>query len=43
MRVILRIDCSGGKIKLGLTIWHVVYHFEGLPLQMSNVELWFLI
>ena len=32
MRVIRRIDGigGGGKIKLGLTIWHVVYHFEAL-------------
>ena len=21
-----RIECAGGKIKLGLTMWYVVYH-----------------
>ena len=28
MRVFPRIDCAGGKIKLGLTMWHVVHHFD---------------
>ena len=36
MRVIPRIDCAGGKIKLGLTMWQVVYNFEALHLLVSN-------
>ena len=32
VRVIPRIDYAGGKNKLDLTIWNVVYHVEAMHL-----------
>ena len=43
MRVIPRTDGAGGEVKLGLTMWHVAYNFEALHLQVSNLELCFLV
>ena len=38
-----RIDCAGGKMKLDLTMWQVVYHVEALHLLVSNLAPFFFV